>query len=180
MSSVVLLAPYLPEDRSGAPITLAPRTVPAAPVRVTIIDNGKPRTVELLTHIAEGFARRLGAIQVTAYFKGAASRVIDEHEVNEIASTTDVALTGIGDCGACSANSLADALRMESAGVPSTLVLTEPFSGHISRWAATLGVPGYPFVSVPHPVSSKAPEVLARYGASVSDLALRQITSVDS
>lgn len=173
-----LLSPSLPDEAPTTAVALAPRTSPVGPVRLTIVDNGKPRTVELLTQIAEGFARHLPGVEVTAYFKGAASRIIDEQEVKELAASSDLVLTGIGDCGACSANSLADALRMETAGVPSTLVLTEPFAGHISRWAVALGAPGYHFVSVPHPVSSRSSEVLTSYATSVSDLALRQLTGL--
>jgi hypothetical protein len=56
------------------------------------------------------------------------------------------------------------------------VVITEPFTGHITSWAATMGAPGYHFAVVPHPVSSRSAETLKAYGARAADLVRRQLT----
>ena len=48
-----------------------------------------------------------------------------------------------------------DALQFERLGIPATLVMTEPFQGLAANFAATLGAPGYPCITVPHPISTR-------------------------
>jgi hypothetical protein len=149
VTSIEPLAPYVPEEATETTLSLAPRRPISDPVRITLIDNGKPRTVELLRNVVDQLRPPLPVAEVTVYFKGAASRIIDENEAADLARSSDLVITGLGDCGACSANSLADALRMEALGIPSTVVITSPFVGHITSWAVTMGLPGYHFSVVP-------------------------------
>ncbi len=39
--------------------------------------------------------------------------------------------------------------------MPATAIVTEPFTELAGAFAVTLGMPGYPVVTLPHPVSSK-------------------------
>ena len=64
-------------------------------------------------------------------------------------------IAGLGDCGACSACSLGDALKMEGAGVPSTVLISDVFVGHVASFVGHDGLPRLPHAVVPHPVSSK-------------------------
>lgn len=48
-----------------------------------------------------------------------------------------------------------DAIQLERLGVPATVVITDPFASLVDAFAATLGMPGYPAVVLPHPVSSE-------------------------
>src|SRR5581483_11367999 len=98
----------LPSDETISRVVLAPRRALGRPARITIIDNGKPRAVELLTNIIDNMRDQLPVADITSYFKGAASKIIDEQEAKMLAADADLVITGLGDCGACSANSLAD------------------------------------------------------------------------
>jgi hypothetical protein len=53
MAMVELLTPALPSDEAVSRVVLASRRALVAPARVLIIDNGKPRTVELMTNIID-------------------------------------------------------------------------------------------------------------------------------
>ena len=44
--------------------------------------------------------------------------------------------------------------------MPSTVVITEPFVDLVAQYAASLGMPDYPVVALPHPVSSKDDDAL--------------------
>jgi hypothetical protein len=70
---------------------------------------------------------------------------------------------------------LHDAVLMEERGIPSTVVLTEPFQGLAAAFAANLGMPGYPGVVVPHPVASKSDADLDRLAAGVADAVLARL-----
>jgi hypothetical protein len=50
---------------------------------------------------------------------------------------------------------LHDAVQLERLGVPATVIITEPFQSLVATFATTLGMPHYPVVVLPHPVSSK-------------------------
>jgi hypothetical protein len=60
--------------------------------------------------------------------------------------------------------------------VPATVVITDAFVGHVARFADALGLPGYPALVVPHPVSSKDAAHLARLAVGMADAAVAQLT----
>ncbi len=175
MATVQLVSPTLPEDPPVAGLRLAPRRPLGPDTRLTLIDNGKPRARELLQMIAEGLRQRSGLHSVQIVSKGSASRVLDDAEVASLAASSDAVIAGLGDCGACSACSLADAIRMEGAGVPATVLISDVFTGHIASFAVTMGMPGYHSAVVPHPVSSKNDAQLARFAANVTDQIAAQL-----
>jgi hypothetical protein len=47
-----------------------------------------------------------------------------------------------------------DAINFEKQGIPAVAVVTEPFIPTANAMAALNGLPGYPFVVVPHPIGS--------------------------
>jgi hypothetical protein len=49
---------------------------------------------------------------------------------------------------------LHDAITAERLGVPALAVMTERFVSAAELMSRVLGMPGYPFVVIPHPVSS--------------------------
>lgn len=176
MSMIEILVPELEDEPPPPGVRLAERRPLPEGARITLIDNGKPKAKELLSMIADGLRQRVSIGHVEIFAKGSASRVIDEDEVAAIAASSDAVIAGLGDCGACSACSLGDAIKMEMAGIPSTVLISDVFIGNIASFAVTMGMPGYHSAVVPHPVSSKSDEQLATYAASVVDQVLRQLT----
>ena len=61
-----------------------------------------------------------------------------------------------------------DAIQLERLGVPSTVIITEPFSGLVAQFAATLGMPEYPVIALPHPVSSRDDDTLRLLATQVA------------
>jgi hypothetical protein len=178
MKSIEIMVPELLDELPPADLHLAERRSFPENGRLTLIDNGKPKAKEIMQFIADGLRQRFSIGEVTIFSKGAASRIIDEDEVRLIASTSDAVITGLGDCGACSACSLGDAIKMEGAGIPSTVVISDVFVSHIASFAVTMGLPGYHSAVVPHPVSSKSDEQLALYAEAVVDQVALQLTGL--
>lgn len=173
---IEIVIPEPERDRSLTPRRLAPRSWPVDGARLTLIDNCKPKANLLLRLVGENLAQQLSLASVTVFDKGSASRVIDESEVAAIAKAADMVITGLGDCGACSACSLGDAISLEAAGVPSTVLITDVFLGHVAALAADMGLAGYHAAAVPHPVSSKGDASLAGFAAAVTEQIARQLT----
>lgn len=71
-----------------------------------------------------------------------------------------------------------DAVLIEKAGTPATVLITEPFQGLVASGAVKLGAPGYHSLVVPHPVWGKSPEELRELAAAIADRALAQLTEV--
>ncbi len=176
MSTIQLMIPEVAEEPPPADLAMAPRHGFVDGARLTLIDNGKPRGRELMLMIAEGLKERFPIASVEVFSKGSASRVIDDDEIAAIAASSDAVIAGLGDCGACSACSLGDALKMEGAGIPSTVLISDVFVGHIASFAVTMGLPGYHTAVVPHPVSSKDDAQLEIFAASVVDQVEQQLT----
>jgi hypothetical protein len=157
-------------------LVAAPRG-PLSGARLTVIENGKPRARELLGGIASRLVEEFGLRSYEIFSKPSASKVISESEAAAIAASSDVVLTGLGDCAGCSACSLQDALLMERAGRPATVVISEPFTGLIASFSQKLGAPGYPVTVVPHPVSSRTPEDLAALAVRVAGRVAERISA---
>ena len=60
--------------------------------------------------------------------------------------------------------------------MPATVVITDAFVGHVANFAAALGLPGYPTLVVPHPVSSKDHAHLERLAAGLAGAAAAQLS----
>jgi hypothetical protein len=175
VSLIELVVPVVPDEPPPAGLTFAPRRALAAGSRITLIDNGKPKGRQLLRLIAEELSRTVPLASIDVYAKGTASRIIGEEEVDMIAAASDAVITGLGDCGVCSACSLGDALRLEAAGVPATVVITDVFTSHIASFAVTMGLPGYHMAVVPHPVFSKDEDALQAIARTVAPQVLVQL-----
>jgi hypothetical protein len=168
MSDLKVLRPDVDPSTDGSRLELAHRG-PLAGSRLTVIENGKPRARELLGAIATSLVETHGLASFSIFSKPGASQPISDEQVAELAASGDIFLTGLGDCGGCSACSLQDALLMERAGKPATVVISEPFQGRIAAYANKLGAPGYGVAVVPHPVSSRSPEYLAKLAIQTTD-----------
>jgi hypothetical protein len=176
VSTITVLSPV---DEEAAPaagaVAPAPRGALPERVRITLISNGKPKAREILELVTEAMGATLPIASVEHVAKPGASAPITPDEARAIAARSDLVMTGLGDCGACSACSLHDAVALEQLGVPATVLITEPFQRPIAAFAAGLGMPGYRTVVLPHPLSSRDAEYLRRVAEDAAPVALDQL-----
>jgi hypothetical protein len=66
---------------------------------------------------------------------------------------------------------------LEEAGVPATVLITEPFQGIVASHAVRLGMPGYHALVVPHPIWAEDDDGLQALARQVVDVALAQLTA---
>ncbi|MDR7417059.1 MAG: hypothetical protein QN193_11240 [Armatimonadota bacterium] len=55
---------------------------------------------------------------------------------------------------------MADGILFEERGIPAAAVITDAFRRTADAMARTQGLEGYPYVAIPHPISSLSPEEL--------------------
>jgi hypothetical protein len=168
VNELKVLSPMAELPTEGTRLTLPTRR-DLTGLRLVVIENGKPRAAELLGAVGAGLARRFGLASVDGFSKPGASQPLSDQDVATLATSGDVFITGLGDCGGCSACSLQDALLMERAGRPATVVISEPFQGRTAAYAAKLGAPGYGVAVAPHPVASRSSEYLAELAIQLVD-----------
>ena len=81
----------------------------------------------------------------------------------------DVIITGVGDCGSCSAAAAADGVVLEAAGVPVAAIITDSFIPTADAMAALRGAPGYPYATTAHPVAVLTEDKVKERAAAVLD-----------
>ena len=89
---------YVPGWRAGdQPATTAPNVSATAPVKVALVANGKPNSVELLDRLAHRVGERLEVAAVRAWRKPSVSVPPTPEQFDEIVAWADAALVAVGD-----------------------------------------------------------------------------------
>jgi hypothetical protein len=69
-----------------------------------------------------------------------------------------------------------DSVQCETAGIPATTVITEAFPTIAEGTAATLGVPGYHYAVVPHPIWTRDAEWMLAAAEEIAETIIAQLT----
>lgn len=173
MTAIEVLSPVL-VARHRVATRAAPRFTPGNGGRITVLDNGKPRAKDVLRTVGTKLARQWDLAEPLLVGKDSTSVGLTDEQATTLAAHTDMLVTALGDCGACSTVTMQDVLVMERHGVPSVAVVSEPFQGLAAAVCARAGYPGHPFVVVRHPIAAlSGPEL-----DSVCDAVLPAVVDV--
>ncbi len=150
---------YLPDSEPRPEISkLAPSPGSLAGLRIGVLDNGKPNADFVLAYAAERLAAETGARSRSSPRRArsacrptppsrwpatSSSRLLEE---------TDVVLTGVADCGSCTAYSVSDAIELEKAGKPAVVVTTTHFEPIAVTLSKSFGLADTRKLVLPHPV----------------------------
>jgi hypothetical protein len=134
--------------------TLSPRPVSLAGLTVGLLDNTKPNAMLLLDQIAADLTRDYGVGEIRRYVKDYFGTPIKDELFQQIVAEVDVVITAVGDCGSCSAATVADGILFERAGIPTVSITSDSFAMSGQAMADVQGFPGFQFVMVQHPVAS--------------------------
>lgn len=142
----------VPEDQA-APL-LAPRPKSLSGARVGLLDNTKHNALLFLETVGELLVAEHGAASVAIVeTKRNFSVPVDAEIVSRYRDACDVVVTGVGDCGSCSAAAVADGINFERAGLPAAVVLTDAFDVTGRTMAGVQGVPDYAWLRTEHPMA---------------------------
>ena len=141
---------------------------------IGIMHNCKPNGRELMSAIADLLCERFAIKEVVAPVRSEGIMLPSVQQLDDLAAQCDVVLSGLGDCGSCSACSLHVAIDFERRGVPAVAICTKPFLKSSQAMAARQGFEGYRFVMVEHPVSSLGPDEIRQRARE----ALPQVLSI--
>jgi hypothetical protein len=152
--------PYAILDPTGTTTTAAKPAAPRARrrqnlrgARIGLLVNTKQNAAPFLDEIGRLLVDQYGAEAVIARTKVNFAAPAPDELVKEMAAACDVIVTGIGDCGSCSASAVADGIVFEAAGLPAAAVCSDAFTITADAMADLRGAPGYRYATTPHPVA---------------------------
>jgi hypothetical protein len=131
----------------------APRHASLRGARVGLLINTKQNAAPFLDEVGRLLVEKYGASGVTAITKLNFAAPASEEQVKELAAESDVIVTGIGDCGSCSAAAAADGIVFEAAGLPAAVIVSTSFRATTEAMAELRGAPGYKYATTEHPVA---------------------------
>jgi hypothetical protein len=141
-------------EKSAVDTRLARRPQSYDGVTLCLLDNGKANGGPMLSEIADALAQRFRIAGVRVFVKDDAGTTLPDEMLDEVVSHCGVAITAIGDCGSCSAATVADGIVLERAGVPAVSICSDAFRLSAEAMADSRGFPGFEYVTVGHPVAS--------------------------
>lgn len=163
----------LDPTQEGVPAPSAQsRSLPAdlRGVRIGVLDNGKPNSDRFLSLLGARFAVTGAAVTRTRR-KPSIGRLAPSELLDELVATSDLVLTGVGDCAGCCSCSVADAIAIERRGTPTVVIATTEFLTTARIAASAAGIPDYPVVVIDHPLGSLTVSQLEQR----ADLAMGQV-----
>jgi hypothetical protein len=168
-------------DANAADGTLAPR--PAGGLRgltVGLLDNTKPNAEVLLSLIGDELRRHHDVGKTVLYVKDYFGTPLKDELLARIAQDCDMVVTAVGDCGSCSAATVADGILLERAGVPTASIVSDSFLVSGRAMAEVQGFAGFEFAAVRHPVASLDEKQLSERVQSVLPDVLRILGARDT
>src|ERR1700727_2881418 len=157
---------YRPDGALGRPsITLTPAPSTLSGLRIAVVDNGKPNTLLVLTRLAETLSSRTGTKGPQGMSANAAIPCAPDI-FERVVAEADLVITGMADCGSCTAYSVHDTIEFEKVGRPAVVVTTTRFEPITDTLASNFGLPGIRRLVLPHPVGGTDPDTLHEGGES--------------
>jgi hypothetical protein len=150
-----------------AGLSLAPRPGALRGATVGLLVNTKKNAALFLDEVGKLLVERHGAAGVMARTKTAFALPASEELLKEMTTECDVVITGIGDCGSCSASAVTDGVALESRGTPAAVICSDAFRGSADAIADLRGAPGYRYVTTPHPVAALTPDQVRERAVAV-------------
>ncbi len=143
---------------------------------VGLLVNTKQNAAPFLDEVGRLLTQRYGATVTMARTKVNFAAPAPEDLVKEMTTNCDVIITGIGDCGSCSASAVADGIAFEAAGLPAAAICSDAFRVTADAMADLQGAPGYRYATTPHPVAVLTPAQVRDRAAQVLDEVVALLT----
>jgi hypothetical protein len=146
----------------------APRRASLKGARVGLLINTKQNARPFLDEVGRLLTEKYG-VSLTKRTKLNFAMPEADEVIKELVANNDVVITGVGDCGSCSAAAAADGVVLEAAGVPAAVIVTESFRATTEAMAELRGAPGYKYAVTGHPVAMLTEDQVKERAAGVLD-----------
>ncbi len=164
--------------RPAAPRAPRPRDLRGA--RVGLLINTKQNAAPFLHEVGRLLVENYGVASLTHRTKLNFAVPESDDVIKEMAAEADVIVTGVGDCGSCSAAAAADGVVFEAAGVPAAVIVTTSFRATTEAMAELRGAPGFRYATTEHPVAALSEDQVRERAALVLDDVVALVTDKDA
>jgi len=171
----VVLDPRGEVDADAQPVTDRLETVEGA--TLGLLDNSKANADVFLDEVATVLTTEYGVADTVSVRKDK-SPVPADGLADTLASSCDAVVNAYGDCGSCTSWCVYDSIDLERRGVPVATINSDEFVKLGQSEARSLGMPGLPLVTVPHPLGD-APEQTVRERARESAAEIVAVLTTD-
>jgi hypothetical protein len=134
---------------------------------VGLLLNTKKNADIFLDEVGRLLVERHGAAGVLVRTKQNFAQPLSGSLLKELTTECDVVVTGIGDCGSCSASAVTDGVLLEGCGTPAAVICSDAFRSSADAMAGLRGAPGYQYATTPHPVAVLTPDQVRARAATV-------------
>ncbi|GHF47282.1 hypothetical protein FHX82_001471 [Amycolatopsis bartoniae] len=146
---------------------LTPRRARLAGATVGLLSNTKQNAALFLDELGRLLRERHGVEAVRPSVKTAFALPLPEEQLTELAETCDAVITGVGDCGSCSASAVADGVALERRGVPAAVICSDAFVVTADAMAELRNAKGYHYATTAHPVAVLTPDEVRKRAEEV-------------
>jgi len=164
-------------DAGRGPAAPADRPDSLSGLRLGLLANTKRNAEQFLDQVGRLLTERCGVTALVARKKPDITNTAPEPILDDLRTQCDVVVVGVGDCGSCSASAVADGIILERAGIPAVVVCTDAFTASADAMARVRGVPGYRYLTVPHPMANLSPEGVRDKAAAAVPEIVAMLTS---
>ena len=155
----------------------APRRDSLRGATVGLLVNTKQNARPFLDEVGRLLIDRYGVAGVMTQTKINFAQPEPEDKVKEMVRGCDAIVTGVGDCGSCSASAIADGIAFEAAGLPVAVSVTDSVPATADAMARLRGAPGYEYATTAHPVAVLTADQVKQRAAEVVDDVVGLLTS---
>jgi hypothetical protein len=169
-----ILDPTGGAPRVGEQALLATPRAALRGATIGLLENTKQNASLFLDEIGRLLVDRYGAAGVLARTKVAFALPVGGDLLDELATSCQAIVTGVGDCGSCSASAVADGVAFERRGIPAAVICSDAFTVTADAMADVKGAKGYRYATTAHPVAVLTPDEVRERAAQ----ALPQIVAL--
>jgi hypothetical protein len=158
MANAIMDPTAQPQTTQQDGLALAPRDASLDGARIGLLENGKQNARLFLEELGHVLEERYGAAPTMVRRKTVITEPAPPEIAAELRDHCDVVITGVGDCGSCSASAVHDGVLFERAGTPAAVICSDAFRATADAMADVQGAPGYRYLTTPHPVAGLSPD----------------------
>jgi hypothetical protein len=146
------IGPAGPAQASGPALAARPGSLGG--LRLGLLLNTKRNAEQFVQEVGRLLVDQFGVQVTVTRQKPNIVETAPQAMFDDLRAGSDVVVTGVGDCGSCSASAVADALKFEEAGIPAAAIISDAFIVTADAMAGLRGAAGYQYVTTPHPVAN--------------------------
>lgn len=167
-STIEILDPRGTVDTQSLPI--AERLDSLEGTTIGLLDNSKSNADVFLKAVGEHLQSEYG-VEAIVYRRKDKSPIPADSIADQLHSQCDAVVNAYGDCGSCTSWCVYDSIDLEKKGTPVATINSDEFVKLGQSEAQSLGMPGLPLVTVPHPMGDlEEPAVLTRAANAIAEI----------